>query len=318
MSLLSLCQDIAADIPIAQPATIINNSDTKARLLLACAQRAGKHVAKYKGGGWSVMGREVVFPTVAITITGTAVAASAVITGIQPNTAGLSAQLFGAVGSGVPGNTYIASVDSSSQVTLTNPILSGYSGAIQITFGQWAYALPSDFRRTITDTEWDRQRRWPLIGPRSPQQWQLYKSGLIGVATFQRRWRIKPVLIAGAPPTDYFCLDPVPTDNGSDLVFEYISNAWCASIAGATQTSWQADSDIALIEEDLISLEARWRFLARSGLAYDAERDEAEREIAKAFALDGGMPIFDMAPVYGTTLVGPYNIPDTGYGNISS
>ena len=316
MSLLSICDDIANDTPVAAPSTIIGNTNRTASLLLACVNRAGKSLAKYKGGGWSILGRETTFTTVAIQTTANQTGGSAVLSGI-PSTAGLSPGVFAAAGFGIPGNTYIQSVDSASQVTLTQPVLAGDDAtANPITFGKFAYPLPSDFRRIITDTEWDRQRRWPLIGPRSPQQWQLYKSGLIGVATFQRRWRIKPLIVAGQL-ANYFCIDPTPTDNGSVLVFEYISQAWCQSAAGALQATWEADTDVGVLDEDLISLEARWRYLRRLGLSYSEELDEAMRETAKAFALDGGMPILDMAPVYSTTLVGPYNVPETGFGGVT-
>jgi hypothetical protein len=315
MTLLSQCQAIANDAPVAAPASIISNSDTPAQLLLACMQRAGASLAAYKSGGWAAMMREYTFPTVAIATTGIIAPGSAVITGI-PSTAAITAVLFGASGTGILANAVVKTVDSGSQVTLDQPVsASATAGAVAIVFGQLAYALPADFNRTITDTEWDRSRRWPLVGPRSPQQWQLYKSGLIGSATFQRRWRIKALVVAGVVGK-YFVLDPTPTDNGSVIVFEYVANSWCQSAGGVAQTQWQFDSDTGLLDENLIGLEARWRFLNRLGLAYAAERDEAETEIAKAFANDGGMPILSVAPRNTGTLIGPQNIPDTGFGGV--
>lgn len=317
MSLLQICADIAADAPVAAPSAIVTNTtDTNAQLLLACALRAGQSLARYKEECWAIQGREFDFTTTAVQTTGTTTGGSTVVTGI-PSTAGIEDTLFGVAGNGIPANTYVAQVNSATQVTLTNPVAAGNGAAgVALTFGQFAYPLPSDFLRIITDTEWDRGRRWPMIGPRTPQQWQLYKSGLIGTATFQRRWRIKQLTQLAGEPTDYFCIDPVPSDNGTPLVFEYVSNAWCRSSTGTLQTRWLADTDVGLLDEYLIALDARWRFLNRLGLAYSAERDEAEREIAKAWANDGGMPILDMAPKYSPVLIGPMNVPDTGFGGV--
>ncbi len=316
MSLLTICQAAATDTPAAIPATIINNTDSMAQLLLGCAQRAGEALARYKGGGWTVMQKEFDFSIAAVTVTGNVTQGSPVITGITPSTTGIAAGTFGATGPGIlVQNSTVLSVDSASQVTMAQPAATSGTG-VTLVFGQFGYALPSDFQRTITDTEWDRSRRWPIVGPRSPQQWQLYKSGLIGTATFQRRWRIKELTVNGVVGR-YFAIDPVPTDNGSQLVFEYVSNSWCQSASNALQTSWQADSDTSLLDEYLLTLGTRWRFLRRLGQAYDEELNEYETEAAKAFANDGGMPILDMAPTRGTQLINPWNVPDTGFGGVS-
>ena len=42
MSLLSICQEVAAEIPVAAPTSIVGNPDGTAQLMLAQAQRAGE------------------------------------------------------------------------------------------------------------------------------------------------------------------------------------------------------------------------------------------------------------------------------------
>jgi len=314
VSLLTICTDVAQDTPIAAPSTIVGNTSSDAQLLLACAQRAGEALARYKSGGWDEMIKEFDFPTLALSLTGNVQSGSAVVTSVS-STAGLSATIFAPTGPGIPSNALIQSVDSGTQFTMTLPATASTTGAALVV-AQWAYALPADFQRTITDTEWDRSRRWPLVGPRSPQQWQLYKSGLIGTATFQRRWRIKQLTVSGVA-AKYFCLDPVPTDNGAQMVFEYVSNAWCQSAAGTPQTRWAADTDTGILDEYLLTLGVRWRFLNRLGLAYAEELDEYLRETAKAFGADGGMPILDLAGGDNNgILIGPWNVPDQGFGGV--
>ena len=271
--------------------------------------------------------------------------------------------------------------------------------------GSSDFTLPADFGRIIDDTLWDRTRFWRMRGALSPQQWQLYKSSIIGRATIERRWRIRLPggAVAGAPTV--FSIDPplstIP--GGEQFVFEYVSANWVRSVSppyslqspsvanggtgyalgdqftvlggtstvpavgeitelassgtgvvsrfeiitpgnytvvpsspastsallgagsgltivttaatmfGVTAPDWTADTDVALIDENLIELGVIWRLLARLGLAYAEEKDEYEREVDKAVARDGGNAILDLAPWDRLTLVGPYNVQEGNF-----
>jgi hypothetical protein len=48
------------------------------------------------------------------------------------------------------------------------------------------YELPPDFARPISQTEWDRTNRWPMVGPETPQQWQWLKSGILSTGPRER------------------------------------------------------------------------------------------------------------------------------------
>ena len=82
----------------------------------------------------------------------------------------------------------------------------------------------------------------------------------------------------------------------------------------ATQQDWAADSDVALLDEDVIELGVIWRLLRRLGLDYAEEKDEYEARADLLAARDGGTAILDLAPYDRLTLVGPYNVPETGFG----
>ena len=71
-----------------------------------------------------------------------------------------------------------------------------------------------------------------------------------------------------------------------------------------------------ILDEYLIELGARWRLLRRMGLAYDEEKDEYERKRDQAVARDGGTAVLGLVPSSRTVFVGPYNVPDTGFGPI--
>lgn len=210
--------------------------------------------------------------------------------------------------------------------------------------GMTSFTLPSDFRSMINDTLWDRSRYWALRGALSPQQWQLYKSSIIGTATIEQRWRIRigggPVYLTddhgnillddkgfalttgattsnlGPPNAAQFFIDPtIGASDNSTFVFEYVSKNWCMSANGTPQSQWQADSDVFLIDENLLELGIVWRMLRRLGLSYSEEREEYEREVDKAVARDGGTATISMVPNPRLILVGPFNIPETGYGH---
>lgn len=317
MTLLSICQAVANYIPVTAPLQIIGNNDQTAQLLLQCAQAEGEALARRPQGGWVAMIKEYDFTTVAIgpltgTLANSGAGGVAVITGLS-STTGLAAGTFYVMGEGLLDNTIIASVDSSSQVTL-NQAASTTGSGISFTFGQSGYALPSDFERPIDNTMWDRSRFWSMRGPLSPQQWQLYKSSVIGQASIQRRFRFRR--ISGA---NRFSIDPVPTDNGSALVYEYVSNAWCQSAASppVPQTTWQADTDTGILDEWLIQLGVRWRALRRLGMSYAEELDEYERQVDKAVAHDGGAAILDLTPSSSLSLIGPWNLPETNFGGVT-
>lgn len=311
-------------------------------LLLVAANRAGQEVARKPVNGWVSMIREFDFATQAIAAQPGTVANfgnSAVISGLSGINL-VAPDLWVAAGTGIPNNAAIRLVTP--PVTLTGPapntvtlsVPSTVTGPGSFQFGQANYPLPSDFQRPIDGTFWDRSRFWEMRGAQSPQQWQVYKSSAFGRATIDRRYRFRSVYSGGGASVGggigtegigdapafrtYLSIDPTPFDNGSALVFEYVSNGWCQSVAGIPQSAWQADSDVGIDPdlEYLIGLNLTWRLLRRLGLSYSEELDEYEKQSDKAMASDGGATILDLAPVGLGHLISPWQIPDTGFGNV--
>ena len=290
------------------PATIVGNTSETALLLLQLANDEGEALARRKPGGWAAMNAEYDFTTAAVTTIGT-LNGTNTITNVA-NVGAIAPNTWHVVGSGgYPNNTIVNTVVGS---TITVSAATGTSGALQpLTFGQSDYPLPADFQRPIDGTFWDRSRFWQMRGALSPQQWQMYKSSVLGTsATIQRRYRIRNV--AG---TVYLSIDPVPTDNDSALVFEYVSNAWCANSGGTRQTQWAADTDVGILDEFIIRKGVQWRLLERLGMAYDVAQAEYEDLADRAVAHDAGTQILEMVKTAGVTLVGPWNVPETGYGS---
>lgn len=173
------------------------------------------------------------------------------------------------------------------------------------------YALPSDFGYIINNTVWDRANYWRMRGQLSPGQWQFLKSGIVN-AGIRERWRMRPVSNARQ-----FYIEPTPDTADETKVYEYVSNEWCQKDDGTGQTAWVADTDTGIIEEDLLELDLRWRFLSAKGLNYAEEKMEFETERAEYLATDLSMPDLSLSGddvVRDFPILDP-NLPDTGIGD---
>jgi len=128
--------------------------------------------------------------------------------------------------------------------------------------GQTQYALPSDWLRQIPQTEWDRTSQWPLIGPATTQEWQIYKSVIISDGP-NLRFRIADNFLEVDPPT-----------GDLNLSFYYISKNWIDAGGGVTRYTYAADTDRAIFDDSLMvtGLKVQWK--ASKGL--DASFDLAE------------------------------------------
>lgn len=239
MSLLTICQQVAREIPLEIPTVIYGNTNETASLLLACAQAEGKSLQRRHN--WVSLVTEYTF------------------------------------------NTANGTAD---------------------------YSLPSAFSRMVDGTVWDRANYWDMRGPLTPQQWQQYKSSVLSsTVTTNKRYRVRNV-----SGTVQFSIDPTPTSIDA-CVFEYVSKNWCESSLGTDQSAWAADTDTGILDEYLMERGILWRMLKRLGMEYEAEKAEYDREVDKAVARDGGRPVLSLSKRSGLFLIGPHNVPDTGYGS---
>lgn len=170
--------------------------------------------------------------------------------------------------------------------------------------GTATYAMPSDFRAFANMSQWDRLNQWRLTGPTPSIVWQWLKSG-ITVAATNNRW----FAVRGA----YFTLYPTPSTTGDTIAFDYYSKNWITKqVDSSNVDEWSADNDTARIDEDLIAMDLKWRFLQAKGMPYEPEYKELE-SIKEALKEDnGGRGIISLnrgsAPSF------PGNLPDTGFG----
>lgn len=171
--------------------------------------------------------------------------------------------------------------------------------------GTSAYSLPSDFRAFANMSQWDRSNQWRMTGPVPSIVWQWLKSG-ISVASTDNRW----FMVRG----NYLTIYPTPTVDGDTIAFDYYSNAWITKQADSTNvTAWTADLDTARIDEELLTLDLKWRFLEAKGMPYEPEYKMFESVKEDLLADNGGRGAIDlntpMRPMFGG------NLPETNFGS---
>lgn len=319
MALLTIIQDACSELSLPVPTSIIGNTDPTVSQLLALSNSEGQEFCKLQGpwGGWPELNKTYTFNLVPYgPFTGTLTKNSAIITGMAPaNTAALQAAYNGGLGLGVSGdNIYQSStVLAITTTTVTmSAVASGTSIGASINFGQIQYPLPADIRSFINATQWDRNFRWPMLGPLSPVEWQVMVSGISPVGP-RIRFRVQDNLMT---------IQPLPGTSQTDqIAYEYVSNAWCTTSAGVARVAsggvcrWGADTDLYRWPEDTQRYGVKWRFLRAKGLDYTEEL--RSWQLARDFQLStsGASRSLRMnATANGIRLLGYDNIPDSGFG----
>ena len=303
-SLLQLVQAGCQELGIATPSSLIGNTDDQAIQLLALANREGKefYSMAQRKGGWQELHVDYSFTTTGYEKEGDTTDGSAVVSGIA-STTGLSAGMR-VTGNGIASNSRISTVDSSTQVTLTNNCTA--TGAdVDLVFGQDKYSLPSDIAYFITQTWWDGSYLWQLLGPISAQEKNVILYGISPTGPRRRFW------IEG----NYIYINPPPSNLTDAIKFDYYSNTWCQSSGGTLQTKWTADGDYYNLDDDAFIMGVKWRWLAAKGLNYAQEKRDYDMICQRLMSRNGGTrPLPLNATGAGINLLSDANIPDTGFG----
>ena len=166
------------------------------------------------------------------------------------------------------------------------------------------YALPSDFKAFANMSQWDRTNQWRMTGPTPSIVWQWLKSG-ISVASTNNRW----FMVRG----NLFTIFPTPSTTGDTIAFDYYSNAWITKQADSTNvTAWTADLDTARIDEELLTLDLKWRFLQSKGMPFEPEYKAFESVKEDLLADNGGRGMINLNTPMRPMFDG--NLPETGFG----
>lgn len=293
MNLLALIQQVARELAIGVPTAVVSSVDPMIVQLYALLNRHGHDMSRQFE--WERLNKEYLLTTVAYNLTCTTVSGSAIVT--VSSTTGLSTN-FGVAGNGIPPFAMVQSVDSSTQVTMNQPATSSRAG-VTLTFAQVNYPLPSDWLRQVPQTEWDRTNRWPLLGPKSPQEWQSYKSGIV-YAGPRERFRI----LQGA-----FVINPPPA-TALTFAYEYISSAWVIDVGGTYKQNLSADTDTWVFDDSLLVAGLKMRWKQAKGLDFSFEAQEYGALLQGIKAQDKSAPTLSLSPVSGSIFLSTANLPD--------
>lgn len=154
-------------------------------------------------------------------------------------------------------------------------------------------AVAPNLNYIVNDTIWNRSLRRPVYGPRSQQDWQESKA-------MQLNGPFNSFRVIGDAINFY----PNPAA-GETCAFEYISKNWVSTSTGGTSSMWTNDSDVPLLDDQLIILGTRWRWKQAKGLDYAEDFATYERRITDAMTRDASKPIlrldggcgYEIAPV---------------------
>ena len=297
-TMLQLVQQVTSELGLPVPATVAGNPNQDVVQILALMNATGYELQRR--ADWRELTKQHTFYTEATTTTGDWTAVSTTITNI-PSTAGLDTT-YQVQGVGIPNATYVTAVPSGTSVTLNYKPTEAQTGG-QLIFQKVKYALPSDYYSTVNRTHWDKSKRWEMLGPESPQQWEWLLSGYISTGP-----RIRYRLLGA-----YFQIWP-GMNAGELLGFEYRSNGWANSAAGAAKTSFTADNDTCIYPDRVMVLSTKLKYFEAKGFDTTAIYRDYLMELETAIAQDTGAANLSFAPRPGTVLIGYDNIPDSSYG----
>ena len=178
------------------------------------------------------------------------------------------------------------------------------------------YDLPSDFSRFRLATTYDRTNTLAFGGPLTAAEWRDIKSGG-GVASTTPSYRIK----VNASHNNEFTFETAPSSSSDTIVFEYISTGWVRLNGDSSRTQYfgksgdtASDSDISLIDEELVKLWATATYLENLGFPFAGAQKRAADRFSRVVGRDGGTKILSAAGNNVDAVVLGAETPAQGFG----
>lgn len=173
--------------------------------------------------------------------------------------------------------------------------------------GQEDYPLPEDWSYFRDQTQWDRTDRWPLLGPKSPQEWAWLKGSLVA-ALPRMRFRV----------TDgKFKLWPVPGTTQLTMAMEYVVKNWVRTGTAQTKSMVDQDGDIIVFNPWLMIKYVKLKFYELKGFPTGGVQGDFMRVFNSLTGKDVGAQILNLSPRYSSQYLGPWSVPD-GSWNVNS
>ena len=164
------------------------------------------------------------------------------------------------------------------------------------------YALPDGFIAFAQSSHWDRSNWRRVRGPASAAEWQWFKVRLVTPSELNRWFRIQG---------KRFYMNPTPSVSDVEISYDYFSKNWVQPTEGADKDGYTADTDTPLLDEELLTLDLKWRFLQAKGFPAEVEYREWDDMLSTILANSGGARTINMNGIVADVTS---NLPDTGFG----
>lgn len=168
-----------------------------------------------------------------------------------------------------------------------------------------AYPLPSDFGRTVNQTQWSTSDKRPMMGPDSPQIWSWNQFGIAAVGVYYR-YRIL---------NNKFTMFPLPSA-GQEFAFYYISKNWVmdAEDNSILKDRVSKEGDIPVFDRRLLVTGLKAKLWAQKGFETTKIQQEFNYMLDVEKAQTQGARVIDLSGCSGHFYLNGDNLPDTGYG----
>lgn len=173
----------------------------------------------------------------------------------------------------------------------------------QTVIDQADYDLPDDYAYFRDMTQWDRTNHWPLLGPKTPQEWAFLKGSLVAALPRLRyriadnKFKIYPTPTVGSSPNEY------------TLALEYISKNWVDS-SGTPNSMIIANGDVVMYNPWLMIKFVKFKFYELKGLSTTGVQADFMRIFNALTGKDTGARVLSLAPQVTNQYIGPWSIPD--------
>ena len=162
-------------------------------------------------------------------------------------------------------------------------------GTLTTVASQEEYSLPSDFQSLINATMWDDTNDKALRGPVSAKDRETFQNS--GTAASEVTYF--RIFKSTTDNNRAFYLFPIPAAIVT-IRYEYKSNGLTETSGNVLQSDkFLADTDTAVLDEDVIGLGFKWRILKSRGLPYAEEFRDYEIAIEDAVQTEGA-PVIDL------------------------
>ena len=172
-------------------------------------------------------------------------------------------------------------------------------------FDKGDYDLPEDYSYFTDQTQWDRTDHWPLLGPKSAQEWSWLKGALVA-ALPRLRFRVAD---------NKFKIWPVPQASGSpstyNLAMEYVSKNWVVDPTNeALSDMITLDGQTLMYNPWLLVKFVKFKFYELKGFQTTGVNADFLRVFNNLTGKDTGAKILSLSPKVTSQYLGPWSVPD--------